>query len=106
LARLGRDTGQIYLVDPDGTLVLVTLSLEEAKDSGAYRNRALVPEIWVRTPGGVYLKAAASAHDQRTLNQEVIYWEPHHTRLHGVLHPPPDDPHGPRIQGARLPGRA
>jgi len=76
LARQGRDAGRIYLVDPDGTLVFVTLSLEEAKDSGAYRNRGLVPEIWVRTPDGVYLKAAASAHYQRTLNREVIYWEP------------------------------
>ncbi len=49
LARFGRDSGQIYLVDGDGTLVFVTLSLEEAKDSGAYRNSGLVPEIWVRT---------------------------------------------------------
>jgi hypothetical protein len=50
------DTGQIYLVDGDGTLVFVTLSLEEAKDSGAYRNSRLVPEIWVRTPGGDYVR--------------------------------------------------
>ena len=51
LARQGRDTGQIYLVDPDGALGFVTPALEEAKDAGAYRTRALVPEIWVRTPG-------------------------------------------------------
>ncbi|HET6962625.1 MAG TPA: hypothetical protein VFJ27_09010 [Terriglobia bacterium] len=75
LAERGRDSGQIYLVDGDGTLVFVTLSLEEAKDSGAYRSR-LVPEIWVRTSGGNYVKAAVSAHYQCTRNGEVIYWEP------------------------------
>jgi hypothetical protein len=36
----------------------------------------LVPEIWVRTPRGDYLKVAASAHYQRTREGEVIYWEP------------------------------
>jgi hypothetical protein len=76
LAERGRDSGQIYLVDGNGTLVFVTLSLEEAKDSGAYRNGRLVPEIWVRTPGGDYVKAAVSAHYQCTRNGEVIYWEP------------------------------
>ena len=76
MARQSRDTGQIYLVDPDGALGFVTPALEEAKDAGAYRTRALVPEIWVRTPGGVYLKAAAAAHYQRTLNREVIGWAP------------------------------
>ena len=76
LAKFGRDSGQIYLVDGDGTLVFVTLSLEEAKDSGAYRNNGLVPEIWVRPPGGDYVKAAVSAHYQCTRNGEVIYWEP------------------------------
>jgi len=76
MAKRGRDTGQIYLVDPDGTLVFITLSLDEAHDPSAYRDRTLVPEIWVRTSAGVYLKAAASAHYQETLKGEVIYWEP------------------------------
>jgi hypothetical protein len=76
LAKYGRDTGQIHMVDPDGTLVFVTLSLEEAEESRAYRNRRLTPEIWVRTPAGDYLKAATSAHYERTRNGEVIYWEP------------------------------
>ena len=76
LSERGRDSGQIYLVDGDGTLVFVTLSLEEAKDSGAHRNSRLVPEIWVRTSGGNYVKAAVSAHYQCTRNGEVVYWEP------------------------------
>jgi hypothetical protein len=76
LTLRGRDSGFIYLVDSDGTLVFVTLSLHEAKDPGSYRNSALVPEIWVRTPGGEYIKAAASAHYQCTRSGEVIYWEP------------------------------
>ncbi len=76
LAARGRDSGEIYLADTDGTLVFVTLSLEEAKNSSAYRNRRLVPEIWARTPNGDYVKAAASAHYQVTRNGEIIYWEP------------------------------
>jgi hypothetical protein len=76
LARRGRDLGQIYLADSEGTLVFITLSLDEARDPSAYRDGALVPEIWVRTPIGDYLKAAASAHYEKTLNGEVIYWEP------------------------------
>jgi hypothetical protein len=76
LNQRGRDPGYIYLVDADGTLVFVTLSINEAQDSRAYRNTALVPEIWVRTPGGNYVKAAASAHYQNTVNGDVIYWEP------------------------------
>jgi len=76
LAARERDSGEIYLADTDGTLVFVTLSLEEAKNSGAYRDRSLVPEIWVRTPNGDYVKAAVSAHYQVTRNGEVIYWEP------------------------------
>ena len=76
LATLGRDTGQIYLVDEEGTLVFVTLSLEEAKDSRAYRSNKLVPEIWVRTPVGEFVKAAVSAHYECTRNGEVIYWVP------------------------------
>lgn len=76
LAIHGRDSGQIYLVDTNGTLVFVTVSLAEAKDPGAYRNNALIPEIWLRTYGGDYVKVAASAHYQGTKNGEVIYWEP------------------------------
>jgi len=76
LAVRGRDLGYIYLVDTDGTLIFVTLSLEEAKDSNAYRNSALVPEIWARTPNGDYVKVAATAHYQCVRNNEVIYWEP------------------------------
>jgi hypothetical protein len=76
LAVRGRDSGEIHLADTDGTLVFVTLSLEEARNSRAYRNRSLVPEIWARTSKGDYVKVAASAHYQVTRNGEVIYWEP------------------------------
>ncbi len=76
LARRGRDLGYIYLVDTEGTLVFVTLSNEEVKDSKAYKKRMLVPEIWVRTPVGDYAKVASSAHYQCVRNGEVIYWEP------------------------------
>ena len=76
LAGLGRDTGQIYLVDGDGTLVFVTLSLEQAKDSSSNRRNRFIPEIWVRTTDGKFMKAAVSAHYECTRNGEVIYWEP------------------------------
>lgn len=76
LAARQRDTGYLYLADSDGTLVFVTLSLEEAKDSGAYRKGKLIPEIWARTPRGEYLKVAESAHYKGVYDGEVIYWEP------------------------------
>jgi len=76
LAGHGRDLGYFYMVDSAGTLVFVTLSLEEAGDSKARRNKALVPEIWVRAPAGDYVKVAASAHYEGVHNGEVIYWEP------------------------------
>ncbi len=73
LAKHGRDTGQIYLADTQGTLVFITQSLAEA--SAAKRDREPTPEIWVRTAAGDYLKIAASEHYQETLNGEVIYWD-------------------------------
>ena len=76
LAARNRDTGYLYLVDSAGTLVFVTLSLEEAKDAGAYRQGRSIPEIWVRTPLGEYLKVVASAHYKGVHQGEVIYWEP------------------------------
>ena len=75
LAKYGRDCGQIYLVDTNGTLVFITLSLDEAKDPSANRNSTLVPEIWVRDSKGSYRKVATSAHYECTRNGEVIYWE-------------------------------
>lgn len=75
LAERQRDTGYLYLVDNDGTLVFVTLSLEEAKDASAYRKGGLIPEIWVRTPLGEYLKVAASDHYKEVRHGEVIYWD-------------------------------
>ncbi len=75
LAARQRDTGYLYLVDSEGTLVFVTLSLEEAKDGSAYRKGGLIPEIWVRTSAGEYLKVAASDHYKEVRHGEVIYWD-------------------------------
>jgi len=76
LAKYGRDCGQIYLVDTNGTLVFITLSLDEAKNPSSSRSSTLVPEIWVRDSKGSYWKVAASAHYECTRNGEVLYWEP------------------------------
>lgn len=76
LAERQRDTGYLYLVDNDGTLVFVTLSLEEAKDASAYHKGKHIPEIWVRTPAGEYFKVVASDHYKGVHHGELIYWEP------------------------------
>jgi len=81
LARYGREFGYIYLVNPDGTLVFVTMSQKEAQEyhslnSSEYQNSGLVPEIWIRTVSGSYFKVASSAHYECVRNGEVIYWEP------------------------------
>jgi hypothetical protein len=81
LAGRGRDRGELYLADGEGTIVFVTVSLDQAKNPKAYRDGEIVPEIWVRTPSGEYLKAAASSHYQEVRDGEVIYWEPS-TREH------------------------
>lgn len=75
LAARQRDIGYLYLVDSDGTLVFVTLSLEEAKDASAFRKGKLIPEIWVRTPSGEYLKVVSSDHYKGVHHGEVIYWD-------------------------------
>ena len=105
LAGHGRDTGQIYLVDGDGTLVFVTLSLEEAKNSGAYRNSRFVPEIWVRTPEwGLREGCRVGALPVHTEWRSDLLGA-FNPRLHGFFHRQPHDPEGDRIQGARLRGR-
>ena len=76
LEMRGRDLGYFYMVDTAGTLVFITLSIEEAKAPNASRNSALVPEIWVRTPARDYLMAAASVHYEGVKNGELFYWEP------------------------------
>ena len=72
LRKHGRKQGPIYLVDDDGTLLIRTLA-----DSGGVTSESSVkevPEVWVRSPGGRYILAAATAHYERTVNGEVIYW--------------------------------
>ena len=76
LARLGRDSGVIYLVDPEGTLLFITLPLAEVKDAPARRKNDKDKEIWLRTAGGEYLKVAASSHYEMVRDAEVIYWVP------------------------------
>jgi hypothetical protein len=98
LAERGRDSGQIYLVDGNGTLVFVTLSLEEAKDSGAYRNGRLVPEIsgWGLREG---CRVRALPVHTEWRSDLLGAFNP---RLHGFFYHQPHDAEGDRIQGARL----
>ena len=74
LARLGRDCGEIYLVDPDGTLLFVTQLLPVAGDSRSWRKNIDDSEIWVRTAGGDYLKVAAASLYETVRSGDVIYW--------------------------------
>lgn len=74
LAKLGRECGEIYLVDPDGTLLFVTLPLSAEDDSRLQRKNHDASEIWVRTAAGDYLKVAAASLYETVRNGEVIYW--------------------------------
>ena len=76
LARLGRDFGEIYLVDLHGTMLFITLPLATAKDAGAFRNNSGEKEIWLRTASGDTLKVSATAHFETVINGEVLYWVP------------------------------
>jgi len=74
LRRQGRSKGAIYMIDDDGSLLIVS---ESPYDASAKRTgAAAVPELWIRRPGGKYLFAGASAHYQETLEGDVIYWRP------------------------------
>lgn len=76
LATLDRDPYHIYLAAPDGTLVLITSSVQEGKTPNIHRQSGFVSEIWARTAGGDYLEVAASNHYEKVENGEVIYWDP------------------------------
>lgn len=76
LARHDRDAYVVRLAAPDGTLVLTTSSVEEGETPNIHRRPGFEPELWVRTPGGEYLKVADSKHFEEVANGEVIYWDP------------------------------
>ncbi|MFC1735339.1 hypothetical protein ACFL1X_04430 [Candidatus Hydrogenedentota bacterium] len=75
LAEHDRAGGQMYLVDAEGTLLLISPSIQEAEENSNWnRDDSIVPEIWVRLPDGEYKLAAASRFYERVVDGEVIYW--------------------------------
>lgn len=74
LARFGRDCGEIYLVDQDGTLLFVTQPLPADGESRSRRKNIDTSEIWIRTADGDYLKVAAASLFETVRNGEVIFW--------------------------------
>ena len=75
LAELGRAPGYAYLVREDGLLVLVTPSLAEAEQHPQWsRVDAILPEIWLREPGGGLRRVAASHHYEGFRDGGVFYW--------------------------------
>lgn len=71
MAKFGMDPGEIYLIDPDGSLLFVALPLALAKDA---RKNIDQTEIWLRTPGDSYLKVAGASIYETVRNREVVYW--------------------------------
>ena len=77
LHQRGRATGYIYMVRGDGTLLLICPSEEQkAGHTQWYRDAAIVPELWVRYPGGEYRRIGASRHYEGVDGDAVIYWIP------------------------------
>ena len=82
LKERGRAAGYIYMVRDDGTLLLICPSVEE-KDRNPqwHRDTGVIPELWVRYPGGEYYRIAASRHYEGTMGDEIIYWVPQTRRF-------------------------
>ncbi len=90
----GRKPGPLYLADDNGTLVIIT------KAQDAESGNKAIPQIWVRHMGGEYLHAGTSAHYQKTLGRDVIYWNPS-DRQYYAFHM--DDKTTRRLEGYRPP---
>ena len=77
LQDLGRALGHMYMIRNDGTLLLISPSIEQkARTSNWSREASIVPELWVRYADGDYVKIGASRHYERMRGNEVIYWIP------------------------------
>jgi len=75
LRQRGRAEGYMYMVHGDGTLLLICPSLDEkATHSQWSRDTGVVPELWVRYPGGEYHRIGASRHYEGVRGNAIIYW--------------------------------
>lgn len=77
LQELGRAQGHMYMIRDDGTLLLISPSIEQkARTPQWTREASIVPELWVRYADGEYVKIASSRHYEGMRDNEVIYWIP------------------------------
>lgn len=73
----GRAEGYMYMIRDDGTLLLICPSLEEKNRNPHWRrDPGVIPELWVRYPGGDYYRIAASRHYEGMERDKIIYWIP------------------------------
>lgn len=73
LEKLGRAPGYMYLVDDEGTLVLVTAPLGE--DASWVGKESNPKEVFIRHPDGSYEKAATVVHYYPTTDGLVHYFD-------------------------------
>ena len=77
LKARGRAEGYIYMIRNDGTLLLICPSLEDKDRNPQWqRSVGIIPELWVRYPGGEYYRAGASRHYTGIRGDDIIYWIP------------------------------
>ena len=65
------------MVRGDGTLLLICPSLKQKETRPQwYRDEGIVPELWLRYPGGEYFRIGASRHYEGVRGNAIIYWVP------------------------------
>lgn len=77
LAERGRAFGTFQALLPDGSLVMICPSLEEAERYRDWRNaEEVVPQIWLRRVDGTWQMVGATRHFERYVDGMLVWWEP------------------------------
>ncbi len=77
LAERGLEMTEMYMVDARGTMLFITKPLAVASGRGADGDVWL----WIRAPGGEYVRVARTSHYERMEGDDLVYWVPETRRF-------------------------